>query len=73
MIEPVMRLEGDSFFAGGNSGVPCSQFEVSTAEQVVSLGGGLTADFPPQCFESLIDAASGKKVFGRVGERERQD
>ena len=59
-----MRIESDGFFAGRNSGVPRSQFEVSTAEQVVSLGGGLAADLALQCFESLIDAASRKKVLG---------
>ena len=40
MIETVMRIESDGFFAGRNSGVPRSQFEVSAAEQIVSLRRG---------------------------------
>jgi hypothetical protein len=72
MIEPVIRVEGDGFFTGGNSGVPGPQFEMSAAEKVVGFSGGGTVDLLLKRFESLINVAGGEKVLGRLGERKRQ-
>jgi hypothetical protein len=64
MIEPIVGLKGDGFFAERNSGVPCAQLEMSAAELVVRFRGGCAVDLLLKRFESLIDTSGGEKLLG---------
>ena len=67
MIEAVVGRESNSFFAGGNAGVPIVELEVSAAEQVVGFRSRRNADLLLEGLHGLIYAAGGEKFFRCFG------
>ncbi len=69
-----MGSSSDSFFAGGNAGVPGAQFEMSAAEKVVGFRGGRGLDLLIEGLNRLIYAAGGEQVLRCLsGGEGRQD
>jgi len=60
--------ERHSFFAGGDSGVPIVEIEISAAQQVEALSGWSAVDLFFESLQGLVNLACGEKVLRRVGD-----
>jgi len=69
MIKTVAGVEGDSFFAGGDSGVPVVEFDMGAAEQVVGFRSGGGSDLLFEHLDGLVNSAGGE---GDPGDSRRQ-
>ncbi len=66
MVETVVGLDRGGFFAGGNAGVPCAEFKMRAAEQVVGFGSGSGVDLLLQRLQRLVDVAGGQEILGSL-------
>jgi hypothetical protein len=72
MIKTVAGVEGDSFFAGGDSGVPVVEFDMGAAEQVVGFRSGGGSDLLFEHLDGLVNSAGGEEILGILGGSERE-